>query len=143
MEWQVRVLEQTIARLSPKGEAVAARFYETLFEGFPNVRPLFSEVSMKDQYQKFWSTLTITTLGFRFREQLTETLLELGSKHKAYGVRPEDYDIVRITLLKVFEEFLGETWSPEMHLAWSLALYEVSQIMLKGAAQMPLAESQH
>jgi len=40
---------------------------------------------------------------------------------------------MRVALLKVLEEFLGEEWTPEMQLAWSLALFDVSQIMLQGA----------
>ena len=143
MEWQVHLLEESIARLSPVGESVAAKFYEKLFEDFPNLRHLFHRISMKDQHQKLWPTLTMTVQGFRSREQLTETLFELGSKHQAYGVRPQDYDTVRITLLKVLEEFLRESWSTDMQLAWSLVLWDVSQIMIQGAPQEHLAESQH
>lgn len=141
MEWQANLLEQSVSRLEPIGEMVAAKFYDTLFEDFPGLRPLFHGVSMKDQHQKLWETLLVTVQGFRHREQLTKTLLELGAKHKAYGVRPQDYDTVRVTLLKVLEGFLGDSWSPEMHLAWSLALYEVSQIMIQGANQTHLVES--
>ena len=134
MEWKAHLLDQSVSQLAPKGEAFAARFYEKLFEEFPNLMPLFHGVSMKDQHKKLWSTLTVVAQGFRHREELTNTLLELGAKHKAYGVRPQDYDTVRVTLLKTFQEFLGESWSTEMHLAWSMALYDVSQVMLQGAS---------
>lgn len=140
MEWQAHLLEQSVKRLAPAGEVFAARFYETLFMEFPNLMPLFHGVSMKDQHKKLWSALTLTVQGFRCRDQLTKTLLELGSKHKAYGVRPQDYDTVRITLLKTLQEFLGESWSTEMHLAWSMALFYVSQVMLQGAKKIHLQE---
>ena len=135
MDWQAHLLEQSVLKLAPVGEAVAARFYEALFMEFPDFMPLFHGVPMKAQHKKFWSTLTMTVQGFCHFEQLTKTLHELGSKHKAYGVRPQDYDTVRVTLLKVLEEFLGESWSAEMHLAWSLAIYDMSQVMLQGANQ--------
>jgi hemoglobin-like flavoprotein len=140
MGWQAHLLEQSVTTLAPVGKAFSARFYETLFLEFPNLMPLFHGVSMKDQHQKLWSTLTVVAQGFRHRDELTSTLLELGAKHKAYGVRPQDYDTVRVTLLKTLQEFLGESWSTEMQLAWSMALYDVSQVMLQGAHQTPLQE---
>jgi hemoglobin-like flavoprotein len=135
VEWQVHVLEQSMGRLAPVGEAVAQRFYEVLFDHSPDLKSLFQGTSMKEQHKKLWSALRVTVEGFHNPEQLRTTLLELGFKHKEYGVRPKDYDTVRVILLKVLREFLGESWSTEMQLAWSLALYEVSQIMLEGANQ--------
>lgn len=135
MQWQAHLLEQSVTKLSPKGEAFAARFYETLFAEFPNLMPLFHGTSMKAQHKKLWLTLKVLAQGFRHREELTNTFLELGAKHKAYGVRPQDYDTVRIIMLKTLQEFLGESWSTEMHLAWSMALFDVSQVMLEGAHQ--------
>lgn len=141
MEWQANLLEQSVSKLAPVGEIVAKSFYDTLFQKSPNLMPLFRGTSMKDLHKKFWSTLTFTAQEFRNPEQLTNTLLELGANHKVYGVRPSDYDIVRVTLLKTLQKFLGESWSTEMHLAWSMALFDVSQIMIQGAKQTHLAES--
>jgi len=137
MDWQVNMLEKSMTKLAPLGEKVAARFYEALFEEYPSLRPLFHGVSMSDQHKKLWSTLAFTVENFCNSEQLTKTLLELGLKHKTYGVCPEDYQAVRMTLLKILKEFLGEIWSGQMHLAWSQALYKASEIMLQGAAQTP------
>ena len=135
MNWQVDMLEQSMTKLAPLGEKVAARFYEALFEEYPSLRPLFQGVSMRDQHNKLWSALAFTVQGFRNPEQLSKTLLELGLKHKTYGVCLEDYHAVRVTLLKVLKEFLGENWSGQMHLAWSHALDEVSGTMIQGANQ--------
>ena len=135
MNWQVDMLEQSMTKLAPLGERVAARFYEVLFVDYPSLRSLFHGVSMRDQHKKLWSALAFTVEGFRNPEQLSKTLLELGVKHKTYGVCPEDYHAVRVTLLKILKEFLGESWSGQMHLAWAHALDEVSGIMLQGANQ--------
>ncbi len=141
MNWQMDMLEQSMTKLAPMGEKVAARFYEALFDEYPNLRPLFHGVSMSDQHNKLWSALAFTVQGFRNPEQLSKTLLELGLKHKTYGVCTEDYHAVRVTLLKILKEFLGEVWPGDMHLAWSHALNEVSRIMLQGAAQTPTTKA--
>jgi hemoglobin-like flavoprotein len=141
MNWQVDMLEQSMTKLAPLGEKVAARFYEALLEGYPSLRPLFQGVSMRDQQKKLWSALALTVEGFRNPEQLSKTLLELGLKHKTYGVCPEDYHAVRVTLLKILKEFLGENWSGQMHLAWAHAVDEVSGIMLHGADQTPTTKA--
>jgi methyl-accepting chemotaxis protein len=141
MNWQVDMLEQSMTKLAPMGDRAAARFYEVLFVDYPSLRSLFHGVSMRDQHKKLWSALAFTVEGFRNPEQLSKTLLELGLKHKAYGVCPDDYYAVRVTLLKILKEFLGESWSGQMHLAWSHALYEVSGIMLQGADQTPTTKA--
>jgi len=41
MNWQVNLLEQSMTKLAPMGERVAARFYEVLFEEYPSLRNLF------------------------------------------------------------------------------------------------------
>jgi len=137
MNWQVDMLEQSMTTLAPLGEKVAARFYEALFEEDPSLSHFFQGVSMRDQHNKLWSALAFTVQGFRNPEQLSKTLLELGLKHKTYGVCLEDYHAVRVTLLKVLKEFLGENWSGQMHLAWAHALDKVSGIMIQGADQTP------
>ena len=129
------MLEKTMAMLSPLGETVAARFYEVLFFDYPRLRPLFEGVSMAAQSKKLWAALAFTVEGYRHPEQLSQTLLELGLKHKHYGVSREDYHAVQVTLLKTLREFLGENWSDELNRAWSQALQEVSRIMLQGADQ--------
>ena len=141
MNWQVDMLEQSMTKLAPLGDKIAARFYEALFEEYPSLRLKFQGVSMRDQHNKLWAALAFTVQGFRNPEQLSKTLLELGLKHKTYGVCPEDYHAVRVTLLKILKEFLGEIWSSQMHLAWSHALYEVSGIMLQGAAHTPTTKA--
>ena len=133
MNRQADMLEKSMAILAPLGETVAARFYEVLFFDNPRLRHLFEGVSMAAQHQKLWSALAFTVEGYRHPEQLSQTLLELGLKHKQYGVGREDYHAVQVTLLKTLREFLGENWSDEWHRAWSQALQEVSKVMLQGA----------
>ena len=130
---QADLLEKSITLLSPRGETVAARFYEVLLFENPRLRPLFEGVSMAAQYRKLWTALVLTVQGYRHPEQLSKILLELGLKHRKYGVNPEDYRAVRVSLMKTLKEFLDEIWSDQLDRAWSQALGEVSKIMLKGS----------
>ncbi len=129
----VELLEQSVAHLTPRAQAFAARFYEVLLVDHPDIKPLFHGVSMAEQQEKLWSALALTVQTLRDPLQLAASLRQLGKRHEAYGVQPEHYKAVQRTLLVVLEEFLGQTWTHEVDLAWAHALEQISQTMLEGS----------
>jgi hemoglobin-like flavoprotein len=64
MNWQVDMLEQSMTKLAPMGEKVAARFYEALFEEYPGLRPLFHGVSMEGPAQQTLVGISLYGTGF-------------------------------------------------------------------------------
>jgi methyl-accepting chemotaxis protein len=43
---QIDILESSFALLAPRGTELVARFYERLFERYPEVKPMFRHVDM-------------------------------------------------------------------------------------------------
>ena len=64
---------------------------------------------------------------------LTEALKGLGARHVKYGALPEHYPLVGNTLLKTFEQYLGQAWTVETKQAWVEAYGLITEVMLEGA----------
>ncbi|VAW95210.1 Methyl-accepting chemotaxis sensor/transducer protein [hydrothermal vent metagenome] len=126
----VALLEKTFAALVPQGEALVKRFYEELFERYPDVKPMFDNTTVADQEKKLLAALQLVVNSLRKPEALANTLAHLGRKHHEYGARPEHYTAVVETLLGVMAEFAGELWTDDVHAAWSRALNTVATTML-------------
>ena len=63
-------------------------------------------------------------------ELLTEVLLELGAKHKRYGVKPEMFVAMGHALEHMLEEVLGDRFDPATRAAWQETYGEISQDMV-------------
>lgn len=119
--------------VSRNSDEMAARFYEILFERFPDVRPLFAETRMEDQKRKLMVALAIIVNkvddpGFLFLH-----LQRLGRTHIAYGALPEHYDAVGECLLSALAEAMGNLWTEEIERNWAEAYGAIKAQMLEGA----------
>lgn len=129
----VDLLEKTFQALAPKGEQIVRKFYQELFSRYPNIKPLFSDVSIEDQEKKLLSALNLVVNSLRKPEVLNETLHQLGTRHKDYGADAGMYQAVSATLLDVLKSAAGNQWTEEVHQTWSDALKEISNAMIKAA----------
>lgn len=128
---EVEIIEETFAALAPQGEALAARFYERLFEKYPETMPLFEDISITGQQKKLLASLVLLVQNLRNTDVLTEYLQGLGARHVLYGVMEDDYPKVAENLLAVMEEFAGDLWTPDVQAAWGNTLNTVATIMLE------------
>ena len=122
--------------LAPNGAAVGAIFYNRLFEIDPNLRALFSRVTMEDQIQKLVTMMDLVVHWLDLPERLVPVLKQLGERHAKYGVRDEHYGKVGTALLGALEEELGDKFTPELRGAWAEAYLLISCLMRRGAAKI-------
>jgi purine-binding chemotaxis protein CheW len=125
----VTLLENTFSALAPQGNYIVQRFYEELFSRYPDVKPMFANVSIEDQQRKLLSALKLVINNLRDPDNLNNTLRELGKRHREYGAEDAHYSAVTETLLEVMKEVAGDQWTPEVNQAWSDALKAVSKTM--------------
>ena len=128
---EVELLEESFAALAPQGDALAARFYERLFERYPAVIPLFSGSSVVEQQKKLLAALVLLVQNLHKPDVLNEYLKGLGARHSHYGVLAEHYPLVAENLLAVMEEFAGELWTVSVKLAWENTINTIATVMLK------------
>lgn len=113
----------------------AQRFYEILFETYPDARPLFEKTDWERQYKSLMGTIAVVVAGVERGDNLTPTLRSLGEKHRHYGTAPEHYPVVGAALLAAFKDQLNTNFTPAMHEAWEGALAVISSEMIQGAVQ--------
>lgn len=123
---------------APQGEALTARFYEILFATLPKAAAMFSGTDMHGQGAKLGAALTLVVREADNPGKLLPVLHELGRRHDAYGVTPEDYETVGAALVSAMAETLGEAFSPSARAAWISAYGTVSGTMMAGATTLQL-----
>ena len=135
---QVRLVQESFAKLVPIADQAASMFYERLFEIAPQVRTMFPP-DMAEQQRKLMATLTIVVGGLSNLESILPAASSLATRHVAYGARPEHYPVVGAALLWTLEQGLGKEWNEEVADAWTAAYAMVSDFMIKQAWGRPQA----
>ena len=130
---QIRLVQESFARLSADWDAVADDFYQRLFAADPSARELFT-IDMSVQRTKFVRELEeiIRTIG-EFDAFLAH-LADLGARHAGYGVRPVHYRTFAACLLGALAAAERNNWTPELEAAWSSAHDLVAEAMILGAS---------
>ena len=131
------------------GEKATRSFYERLFSNFPEVQPMFENVSMKEQAHKLYSVLRLAVRSLDDLEAILPTVQELGRRHaQSYGVARQHYEAVTDTFVDVLHEYICSqcsnmgcsTYMVDVADAWSWCLNFIGGIMAD-AAEKAVAES--
>jgi nitric oxide dioxygenase len=126
---QIKVIQESFAKVAPISEEAAALFYGRLFEIAPEVEALFRS-DMTEQGRKLMATLAVVVNGLNNLESILPTVSALAKRHVNYGVKAADYEPVGAALLWALERSLGVHWTPELAAAWSAAYGLLSNFMI-------------
>ena len=129
---QIRLVQQSFAKVAPIAEPAAAMFYDRLFTLDPSLRPLFKG-DMKEQGQKLMSMINVVVAGLNNLEKIVPAVQNLGRRHVDYDVRPEHYETVGAALLWTLGQGLGDDFTPDVHDAWATAYGILSETMIAAA----------
>jgi hemoglobin-like flavoprotein len=122
---------EVVATANPK---FISRFYEILFERYPQARALFSPGNQARQAEMLTGALVAVLDHLEDAPWLSSTLGALGEKHVGYGVTREMYDWVGASLLATLAEVAGPAWTAELNAAWGEAYAAIVSLMLSRAA---------
>ena len=132
----IELLESTFAAVAPRGDELVEYFYDTLFERYPTVLPLFEKADMKAQQGKLLAALATVVASLRTPDKLVAHLQKLGRNHVAYGANAELYEAVGAVLLDSLAHIAGDAWSDEAHEAWVDAYGVVSSVMIDAGNEL-------
>ncbi|UBF25250.1 flavohemoprotein [Kovacikia minuta CCNUW1] len=133
MALNIELLEQSFDQIKPCANEFVSSFYTTLFTDYPASQPLFAHTDMASQKQKLLNALVLVIENLRNPDALVSPLRGLGARHVQFGALPEHYPLVGMSLLKTFETYLGNNWTPETKQAWVDAYAAITALMLEGA----------
>src|SRR3984957_6703381 len=135
---QVKLVQQSFAKVAPISETAAVLFYDRLFEVAPSVKAMFP-AHMTGQRKKLLATLAVVVNGLANLQSILPAASALATRHVSYGARPEHYPVVGAALLWTLEKGLGEAWTPEIAEAWTAAYATLSGYMISEAYGRPQA----
>ena len=135
---QVKLVQQSFARVAPISEAAAVLFYGRLFEIAPTVKSMFP-ADMTEQRRKLMAMLAAVVSGLGNLPSILPAASALARRHVSYGARAEHYPVVGAALLWTLQKGLGENWTPEVADAWSAAYETLSRYMIAEAYGRPQA----
>ena len=129
---QIELVQETFAEVVPIADQAAALFYGRLFEIAPEVQPLFTG-DMAEQGRKLMTTLGVVTRGLDDLGELLPVAGKLAERHVGYGVRPEHYEPVGAALLWTLGQGLGDAFTPEVEVAWTITYTALAAAMIDAA----------
>jgi hemoglobin-like flavoprotein len=135
---EVKLVQQSFARVAPISEAAAVLFYGRLFEVAPTVKSMFP-ADMTEQRRKLMAMLAAVVSGLGNLPSILPAASALAKRHVSYGARAEHYPAVGAALLWTLEKGLGEDWTPEVADAWTAAYDTLSRYMIAEAYGRPQA----
>jgi nitric oxide dioxygenase len=129
---QIKLVQDSFAKVAPISEKAAELFYGRLFEIAPQVRAMFPD-DMTEQRKKLMATLAIVVQGLNNLDTILPAASALAKRHVSYGAEPAHYPIVGQALLWTLEQGLGPSWTPEVAAAWTGAYTTLSGFMISEA----------
>lgn len=127
---QVAMVQGTTDRLRPRMDGVADDFYVRLFTSRPDLRPLFPD-DIAAQRRKFADELTTIMAAIPDFGRFRKRAMDLGTRHRAYGVRPSHYRALRESLLAALAA-ADPDWDEATRSAWRSAYDLVAELMQAG-----------
>jgi hemoglobin-like flavoprotein len=113
----IRHLRDSAALMPVEDHRPTEEFYRRLFELAPEVRPLFNrEIGL--QARKLSEMLAWVIAHLEQPDELVTELRNLGARHGDYGVEINHYAPVGSALIWMFQQTLGDRFTPEMEEAW-------------------------
>ncbi len=134
----VELLESSFEVIAPRADELAAGFYERLFIVAPEARGMFPE-DMEAQKRALVASLVIIVRSLRSADVLGLYLEGLGKRHRGYGALAAHYPVVGMVLLETLAEMAGDSWTPELEVAWSEAFRTLSGLMLRAGGLAEVA----
>ena len=131
---QIDLVQTSFAQVRATPDAVAAMFYDKLFELDPSLRPMFRG-DLTEQGRKLMQMLSFAVSSLRRLEQIVPAVEDLGRRHAGYGVREQHYATVAAALLWTLEQGLGAGFTPEVKAAWVAMYGIVTSAMQRGVVQ--------
>ncbi|RAS78809.1 NO-inducible flavohemoprotein [Priestia endophytica] len=119
----IEIVQSTVPVLKEHSKEIGKRFYELLFEKAPDLYNMFNQTNQKRGIQQEALGYAVYAAGEHITnlEAIKPVIERISQKHRAIGVKEEQYPIVGETLLQAVKDVLGDAASDEIIEAWGKA----------------------
>ena len=140
-ENQIQLVTESFAGIAPKGAAFVARFFQRLFNDYPETKPICASNPHVRQ-KKLLGALVIVVEHLSQPREMHSALQQWGVGQSEYSAVLEHHQAAGRTLLRTLEEFCGDLWGSELQQAWSTAFQVVREQVLVADEQVATALGQ-
>ncbi|CDO91683.1 unnamed protein product [Kluyveromyces dobzhanskii CBS 2104] len=126
------IIKTTIPVLEQHGVAITKTFYSNMLSENPDFLNTFNQVNQKKGRQPTALAMTVLAAAKNVDNLsvLLPTVKQIGHKHRALQIKPEQYDIVGHYLLLAIKEVLGTAATPEIINAWTETYKVIADIFI-------------
>jgi nitric oxide dioxygenase len=119
----IEIVQSTVPVLKQHSKEIGKRFYELLFAKAPDLYNIFNQTNQKRGIQQEALGYAVYAAGEHITNlnAIKPVIERISQKHRAIGVKAEQYPVVGETLLKAVEDVLGDAASDEIIEAWEKA----------------------
>lgn len=101
-----------------EGRATLSVFYGRLLTAYPEIKPFFAEMNMKEAGTDLMEFLNPILDNLARPSGLNEAMQALYEYHNDRGIRPEHHPLIGDTLKQMVSEYLGIGWLDEFEERW-------------------------
>ncbi|PTX64339.1 nitric oxide dioxygenase [Melghirimyces profundicolus] len=131
-EKTLAIVKRTAPVLKEQGEVITRRFYGRMFSRHPELYNIFNRSNQREgkQARALADTVYAAAAHIDRLEDILPVVERVAHKHRALGVRPEQYPIVGENLLWAIGDVLGEAATGEVLDAWKKAYDAIARIFI-------------
>jgi NAD(P)H-flavin reductase/hemoglobin-like flavoprotein len=126
-------LRASVERVEQRRAEATRYFYTHLFTGHPELRAIFP-ITAVEEHDRLFRALLYVMKNAHALPALAEELRQVGRDHRKFDLSGEHYRAVGASFLATAAAMLGESWTPEVSIAWHSAYSTAATVMSEAAA---------
>lgn len=119
----IEIVKSTVPVLEKYGKDITTRFYQLLFSNHPELKNVFNQTNQRQGKQQtaLANAVIAAAANIDQLEVIIPVVKQIGTKHRALGIKPEQYPVVGENLLKAIKDVLGDAATDDIIGAWAEA----------------------
>ncbi|MFC4620023.1 NO-inducible flavohemoprotein [Camelliibacillus cellulosilyticus] len=126
------IVKSTAPVLKEHSKEIGMRFYHLLFAKAPELYNIFNQTNQKRGMQQEALAYAVYAAGENIDhlDAIKPLVMRIAEKHRALGVKPEQYPVVGDTLLQAVKDVLGDAATDDVIQAWAAAYHEIAEAFI-------------
>ena len=137
---QRMLVQSTYEMAIPRLNMVSDRFYTRLLKRYPHLKSMFKG-DLKEQSRMFTKMISQVIGNLNDTEKVEQILVELGSRHRQYGVTRTHYELGSKVLISSVRQSTGIRFTYEIQKAWETFYLYIVECMSREVEQEDCASS--
>lgn len=134
----IEIIKSTVPVLKEYGTAITKRFYQVMFENYPELKNIFNQTNQRkgDQPKALANTVYAAAVYIDNLETILPVVKQIAQKHRSLNIKPEHYPIVGENLLFAIKDVLGDAATDDIMNAWEKAYGVIADVFISVEREM-------